>query len=90
MKGEIENKNQFSKREKIKRMRTKLVKIIYHQFRFKDEIKKKKKTFIEEPRKTKLEMKIMRIKLKKKYHKLRLKDEIETNKTFLKGSRKKN
>jgi hypothetical protein len=31
-------------------MRTRLVKIIYHKFRFKDEIKKNK-TFIEEPRK---------------------------------------
>ena len=42
MKGEIENKNHLNKmRKKIKTMRTKLVKIIYHKFRLKDKIKNK-------------------------------------------------
>jgi len=41
LKGEIENKNNFHKKEKIKNMRTKLVKIIYHKFGLNDEIKNK-------------------------------------------------
>jgi len=39
LKGEIEKKNNFNKRKKIKRMKIKLVKIIYHNFGLKDGIK---------------------------------------------------
>jgi hypothetical protein len=43
LKGEIKKKNNFNKRKKIKRTRTKLVKIIYHKFGLKNKIEKKKK-----------------------------------------------
>jgi hypothetical protein len=42
LKGEIKKKNNFNKRKKIKRTRTKLVKIIYHKFGLKNKIEKKK------------------------------------------------
>jgi hypothetical protein len=41
LKSEIEKKNNFNKRKKIKRMRNKLVKIIYYKLGLKDEIENK-------------------------------------------------
>jgi hypothetical protein len=40
LKGEIEKKNNFNKK-KIKRIRNKLVKIMYHKLGLKDEIENK-------------------------------------------------
>jgi hypothetical protein len=56
-------KNNFNKRKKIKRTRTKLVKIIYHKFGLKNKIEKKK-NFTKRLRK-KLEIKRIRIYLEK-------------------------
>ena len=55
MKGEIEKKNHFNKRKKIKRIRTKLVKIIYHKFGLEDEIGNKFKFYKKAKKKIKNE-----------------------------------
>ena len=90
MKGEIKKKNNFNKRKKIKRMRTKLVKIIYHKFGLKNKIEKKNKTFTKRLRK-KLEIKRIRIYLEKIiYDILALKDEIENKQDFYQKARKQN
>ena len=52
MKGEIEKKNHFNKR---KRIRTKLVKIIYHKFGLEDEIGNKFKFYKKAKKKIKNE-----------------------------------
>jgi hypothetical protein len=62
LKVEIKKKNNFNKRKKIKRTRTKLVKIIYHKFGLKNKIEKK--NFTKRLRK-KLEIKRIRIYLEK-------------------------
>jgi hypothetical protein len=54
-KVKLKIKNNFNKRKKNKSMRFKLVKIIYHKFGLNDEIDKKK-----------IEIKRIKIKLKKK------------------------
>jgi len=63
LKYKIEKKNNFNKRKKIRITRIKLVKIMWHKFGFNDEIERKIKTFIKEPRK-KLKIKRLRIGLK--------------------------
>jgi hypothetical protein len=55
LKGEIEKKNHFNKRKKIKRIRTKLVKIIYHKFGLEDEIENKFKFYKKAKKKIKNE-----------------------------------
>jgi hypothetical protein len=51
----LKKKNHFNKRKKIKRIRTKLVKIIYHKFGLEDEIENKFKFYKKAKKKIKNE-----------------------------------
>jgi hypothetical protein len=85
----LKRKITLTKEKKIKRMRTKFKKIIYHKFGLKNKIKKNK-TFTKRLRK-KLEIKRIRTYLKKIiYDILALKDEIENKQDFYQNVRKQN
>jgi hypothetical protein len=72
-----------------KRMRTKLIKIIYHKFRLNDEIKNKLNVYKRAKKKIRNQNNIDRI---EKYNTINLdrKIKLKINKTFTKGLRKKN
>jgi len=85
----VKLKGKIALTKRKKRMRTKLIKIIYHKFRLNDEIKNKLNVYKRAKKKIRNQNNIDQI---EKYNTINLdrKIKLKINKTFTKGLRKKN